>query len=340
MTSTTQTTSTTKTLARQDSIKTSIGHLPVGQDFFRLQGRTLKHLGSVVSITPDYSQGRRVSYSLVYTSPTGEQKTMNSGPATSFYVAKPEAEATPTKEATKASERSAKAMAPKKQTSTTPEATEPQVNLHQELVSQLKEAGIKVTPKWSPTKKYAAYKADNGKTLAYVFAQTSSGIKVKAGLELKELDRAAKKHWLDNSKEAPFSIRGFFTQANLGQAVEAIKATAAKQEAAKAAKAAKTTKQEPAPQPAPVADGLVTVSLPPAFYADHVARDLPAGTVVKQTKKAVTVALTPEELAELRSDASHYAHSMAEAGFEGRGLIASAKATLKALDKQVGEVQA
>jgi hypothetical protein len=76
------------------------------------------------------------------------------------------------------------------------------------------------------------------------------------------------------------------------------------------------------------------VTVPPVFYADHVTRDLPAGRVVKQTKRAVTVELTADELAELRSDAEHYAHSMADAGFEGRGLIASAKATLKALDAQ------
>jgi hypothetical protein len=33
-----------------------------------------------------------------------------------------------------------------------------QVNLHKELVAQLKAEGIKVTLHWSPTKKYAAYK--------------------------------------------------------------------------------------------------------------------------------------------------------------------------------------
>lgn len=162
----------------------------------------------------------------------------------------PQPEAPTTKEAPVASERSAKAMAPKTSTTKTPEATEvPQVDLHLELVAQLKEQGYKVTPKWSPSKKYAAYKQADGKTLAYVFAQTSSGIKVKAGLEMKELDRAAKKAWLDNSKEAPFSIRGFFTQDTLPLAVEAIKATAGKLAAAKAAKAESAKK--PAAKKAP-----------------------------------------------------------------------------------------
>jgi hypothetical protein len=224
-----------------------------------------------------------------------------------------------------AQEGDAKAMA-SDSTTQTPEATEPQVNLHQELVSQLKAQGLKVTPKWSPTKKYAAYKGSNGKTLAYVFAQTGSGIKLKVRLSLEDVQ--GQEGWLDNSKEAPFSIRGFFTLESLGLAVEAILEVSVR------LAEAKTSKKEPASEPAPEASGLVTVSLPPAFYADHVARELPAGLVVKQTKKAVTVALTQEELAELRSDASHYAFSMAEGGFEGRGLIASAKATLKALDKQ------
>ena len=137
----------------------------------------------------------------------------------------------------------------------------PQVDLHKELVAQLKTAGVKVTPKWSPSKKYAAYKLASGKTIGYVFAQTSSGIKVKAGVTLKELG-TGKKGWLDNSKEAPFSARGFFTQANLDKAVAALKLSAEKVEAAakaqaeakkaKATKAAAKVTKAQAPAEAPV----------------------------------------------------------------------------------------
>jgi len=248
--------STTKTLSRDNSERASIGALKAGQDFYRLTSGKLKHQGTVVAVRPEGRSG----YTLVFLNTAGEQKTTWGGSATMFYVQKPGLELAedglPTLEATaqvirslqaseatttdgpEAQEGDAKAMASKTSTTQTPEATEvPQVDLHKELVAALKEAGIKVTPKWSPTKKYAAYKQADGKTLAYVFAQTSSGIKVKAGLEMKELDRASKKHWLDNSKEAPFSIRGFFTQDTLAQAVQAIQATAAKLEAAKAAKA-------------------------------------------------------------------------------------------------------
>src|SRR3954469_6710111 len=155
-----------------------------------------------------------------------------------------------------ASGRSAKAMAPTtdstKQDSTKVEA--PQVDLHKELVALLKKEGVKVTPKWSPSKKYAAYKLASGKTIGYVFAQTRSGIKVKAGVTLKELG-SAKKGWVDNSKKAPFSARGFFTQDTLDKAVHALKLTAEKQAEAKPVKAAKVTKaaQEPTQvAPAPV----------------------------------------------------------------------------------------
>ena len=248
-----------KTLDRAEATRVSIGRLQVGQDVYQLRSGRLVFQGTVVA--EPIKQGGSAGFTVELLSPHGNTLKTWGGSATQFY--------TPTN-GPEAQEGDAKAMASTDTTSTTPEATEPQVNLHQELVSQLKEAGIKVTPKWSPTKKYAAYKQADGKTLAYVFAQTSSGIKVKAGLEMKELDRAAKKSWLDNSKEAPFSIRGFFTLDNLGQAVEAIKATAEKLAQAKAAKAEakkpaakKTTKKAPAQEPSITlvspAEGLVKV---------------------------------------------------------------------------------
>jgi hypothetical protein len=72
--------------------------------------------------------------------------------------------------------------------------------------------------------------------------------------------------------------------------------------------------------------------LPPRFYWDHVSRDLPAGKVVSETQRYVRVELTQDDYEELLSDAKHYAYSMAVGGFEDRGLIASARATVKALD--------
>jgi len=72
--------------------------------------------------------------------------------------------------------------------------------------------------------------------------------------------------------------------------------------------------------------------LPPRFYWDHVYRDLPAGVVVSETKRYVRVELTRDEYDDLLSDAKHYAYSMGVGGFDDRGLIASARATVKALD--------
>jgi len=74
-----------------------------------------------------------------------------------------------------------------------------------------------------------------------------------------------------------------------------------------------------------------TVTLPPRFYDDHADRDLPAGRVIGRTRKSVTVELTAAEWTELRSDADHYANSNAYGDPEFRGLIASARATLRRL---------
>jgi hypothetical protein len=78
----------------------------------------------------------------------------------------------------------------------------------------------------------------------------------------------------------------------------------------------------------------VTYKLPPAFYWDHVYRDLPAGTVERETRRNVFVSLSVEEYDELVSDARHYAYEMGPAGFEELGLISSARATVKALQTQ------
>lgn len=75
------------------------------------------------------------------------------------------------------------------------------------------------------------------------------------------------------------------------------------------------------------------VRLPRAFYWDHVSRDLPSGLVVRDCQKHVVVEITEEDWTELRSDAEHYAHSMADGGFDDAGLCQSAFWTVVALDK-------
>lgn len=75
----------------------------------------------------------------------------------------------------------------------------------------------------------------------------------------------------------------------------------------------------------------VTVRLPRRFYDDHVDRELSAGVEQRRLARQVEVVLDQASFDELRSDADHYATSP---GFDPslRGLIASARATVAALD--------
>lgn len=74
--------------------------------------------------------------------------------------------------------------------------------------------------------------------------------------------------------------------------------------------------------------------LPPAFYEDHRMRDLPSGEIDRETKQAVFVRLDRAAYDEILSDARHYAYNMAPGGFDEYGLISSARATVRALEKQ------
>lgn len=78
-----------------------------------------------------------------------------------------------------------------------------------------------------------------------------------------------------------------------------------------------------------MADGKIQVKLPPAFYWDHRFRDLPSGEVVKETSRYVLVNLTPDELAEIESDASYYATEGKYMGRHLQGIVSSARATLR-----------
>ena len=80
------------------------------------------------------------------------------------------------------------------------------------------------------------------------------------------------------------------------------------------------------------------VKVPKTFVGDHDSRGLMerglASAVVKKTKAGYTLSLTPEEFRELLDDARYYAEGGCEVfGWEYRGLVASARATVKALEK-------
>lgn len=82
-----------------------------------------------------------------------------------------------------------------------------------------------------------------------------------------------------------------------------------------------------------------TYTLPATFYFDHADRDLPAGEVVKVTKRGVIVNLDHEAYQDLLSDANYYVEVGPDMGREYFGLVSSARATVRALLKQ-GEVNA
>lgn len=82
------------------------------------------------------------------------------------------------------------------------------------------------------------------------------------------------------------------------------------------------------------------ITLPPRFFYDHFERDLvtKSGTLdemrVKENSRQIVVRLHRDDIEELLDDADYYATSMGDAGFEGMGVISSARATVKAIQKQ------
>ena len=83
----------------------------------------------------------------------------------------------------------------------------------------------------------------------------------------------------------------------------------------------------------------VLLTIPKRFYDNHVWRDLPAGTVIKETARKYTVEVTREELDELLSDARYYSDG---AGWSDpqdmRPICASARATVKAIEAVLSTV--
>lgn len=77
---------------------------------------------------------------------------------------------------------------------------------------------------------------------------------------------------------------------------------------------------------------MITVKLPPIFYWDHVYRDLPGGTIVRETKTYVMVTLNTEEASEILSDANYYSDGD-QFDSDMRSIVNSAQATVRALER-------
>ena len=84
------------------------------------------------------------------------------------------------------------------------------------------------------------------------------------------------------------------------------------------------------------------IKITKTFYEDHVARDLPAPPVIKQTKSHIWIDATSEHLTELLADADYYAdprtYSHAEFGSHLAALVKSAKATKRSIENHFSEV--
>ncbi len=82
---------------------------------------------------------------------------------------------------------------------------------------------------------------------------------------------------------------------------------------------------------------LKTYRLPPKFYFDHIYRDLPEegiSSVVSRSKTQVFVEMDAAAYDDLRGDADYYSDSDIAKEMGMPGLAASARSTVKALDKQ------
>ena len=77
-----------------------------------------------------------------------------------------------------------------------------------------------------------------------------------------------------------------------------------------------------------------TYKIPPRFYLDHVARGCgETGKVVRSTNNSLTVELDPRALDDLLSDALYYIECADTFDPPMPALIASAKATINAINK-------
>ena len=72
--------------------------------------------------------------------------------------------------------------------------------------------------------------------------------------------------------------------------------------------------------------------IPRLFYNDHVERDLPAPTVIRENKTHYWISLDGKHIDEFLSDADYYS-SYEGMGKEYYGIVASARATIRAAEK-------
>lgn len=84
----------------------------------------------------------------------------------------------------------------------------------------------------------------------------------------------------------------------------------------------------------------IILTIPPVFFEDHGERacqldDYYARRVGPKSRRRLQVALTRRDVAELLSDAEHYASFGGQDAFENGAVCASARATVKAIRKQV-----
>lgn len=79
------------------------------------------------------------------------------------------------------------------------------------------------------------------------------------------------------------------------------------------------------------------VKVPKAFWDDHVKRGCVENNYrIRELSKHYVVGLTARDLADLLSDAHHYATSAANYGWDMQWLVSSARATKQAIIKQIG----
>ena len=76
---------------------------------------------------------------------------------------------------------------------------------------------------------------------------------------------------------------------------------------------------------------MTQIKVPLYFFSDHYERELPTPSVLSRTARTVTVAANDPNLAELLNDAEYYADPDGDWEADCRGLIASARATVRAI---------
>ena len=77
-----------------------------------------------------------------------------------------------------------------------------------------------------------------------------------------------------------------------------------------------------------------TLRIPPVFYLDHLARECgKSGKIIRSGKSYLIVELDDAALDDLMSDASYYVECADTFDPSIRGLVFSARATLRAIEK-------